>query len=185
MPRSASAITAIAFGWPFAVRRVPSSGSTATSTAGPVPVADLLAVEEHRRLVLLALADHDDAGHRDRVEHGAHRRPPPPGRRPPSRRGRSSGRRRAPPPRSRGRARARGCGPAVASRPHRGRQIRASHGGILDGGDQSTVAAGEPAATVEVVSDARPARSCGRSRYRARSGRSRPCTARGRTRERP
>ena len=36
-------------------------------------VADLLAVVEHRRLVLLALADHDDAVHRDRVEHEAHR----------------------------------------------------------------------------------------------------------------
>ena len=36
-------------------------------------VADLLAVEEHRRFVLLALADHDDAVHRDRVEHEAHR----------------------------------------------------------------------------------------------------------------
>src|SRR5439155_9574222 len=30
-------MTAIAFGWPLAVRRVPSSGSTATSTSGPVP----------------------------------------------------------------------------------------------------------------------------------------------------
>ena len=38
----------------------------------PVAVADLLAVEEHRRLVLLALADHDDAGHRDGVEDYAH-----------------------------------------------------------------------------------------------------------------
>src|SRR5215831_9642834 len=37
VPRSASAITAIAFGWPSAVSRVPSSGSTATSTSGPVP----------------------------------------------------------------------------------------------------------------------------------------------------
>ena len=36
-------------------------------------VADLLAVVEHRRLVLLALADHDEAVHRDRVEHEAHR----------------------------------------------------------------------------------------------------------------
>jgi hypothetical protein len=36
-PRSASAITAIAFGIPFAQSRVPSSGSTATSTAGPPP----------------------------------------------------------------------------------------------------------------------------------------------------
>ena len=36
-------------------------------------VADLLAVEEHRGFVLLALADHDDAVHRDRVEDEAHR----------------------------------------------------------------------------------------------------------------
>ena len=52
---------------------VPSSGSTAMSTTRRAAVADLLAVEEHRRLVLLALADHDDAVHRDRVEHEAHR----------------------------------------------------------------------------------------------------------------
>ena len=39
---------------------------------GRGPVADLLAVVEHRRLVLLALADHDDAVHRHRVEHLAH-----------------------------------------------------------------------------------------------------------------
>ena len=37
VPRSASAITAIAFGMPRAVSRVPSSGSTATSTPGPLP----------------------------------------------------------------------------------------------------------------------------------------------------
>ena len=36
-------------------------------------VADLLAVVEHRRLVLLALADDDGAVHRDRVEDVAHR----------------------------------------------------------------------------------------------------------------
>src|SRR5579884_1558003 len=36
-PRSAAAITAIAFGWPSAVSRVPSRGSTATSTSGPPP----------------------------------------------------------------------------------------------------------------------------------------------------
>ena len=41
--------------------------------AGPVAVADLLAVEEHGRLVLLALADHDRAVHRDRVDHEPHR----------------------------------------------------------------------------------------------------------------
>ena len=35
-------------------------------------VADLLAVVEHRRLVLLALADHDDAVHLHRLEHVAH-----------------------------------------------------------------------------------------------------------------
>ena len=51
---------------------VPSSGSTATSTRGRRAVADVLAVVEHRRLVLLALADHDDAVHGDGVEHRAH-----------------------------------------------------------------------------------------------------------------
>ncbi len=35
--------------------------------------ADLLADVEHRRLVALALADDDAAGHRQRVELGAHR----------------------------------------------------------------------------------------------------------------
>ena len=35
-------------------------------------VADVLAVVEHRRLVLLALADHHDAVHRHRLEHVAH-----------------------------------------------------------------------------------------------------------------
>ena len=39
----------------------------------PGSVADRLPVEEHRRLVLLPLADHDDPVHRDRVEHGPHR----------------------------------------------------------------------------------------------------------------
>ncbi len=36
-------------------------------------VADLLAVVQHRGFVLLALADHDDAVHRDRVEDEPHR----------------------------------------------------------------------------------------------------------------
>ena len=40
---------------------------------GIAAVADLLAVVEHRRFVLLAFADDDDAVHRDRVEHEAHR----------------------------------------------------------------------------------------------------------------
>ena len=40
---------------------------------GRAAVADLLAVVEHRRLVLLALADHDDAVHRHGVQREAHR----------------------------------------------------------------------------------------------------------------
>ena len=40
---------------------------------GAVAGADHLAVVEHRRLVLLALADHDDAVHLDGAEHQAHR----------------------------------------------------------------------------------------------------------------
>ncbi len=37
-PRSATAMTAIAFGCPTDVRRVPSRGSTATSTSGGCPL---------------------------------------------------------------------------------------------------------------------------------------------------
>jgi hypothetical protein len=37
VPRSASATTASAFGIPFEVRVVPSSGSTAMSTSGGLP----------------------------------------------------------------------------------------------------------------------------------------------------
>ncbi len=40
---------------------------------GPGAGADRLAVVEHRRFVLLPLADDDDAAHDDRVEHRAHR----------------------------------------------------------------------------------------------------------------
>src|SRR5699024_2933605 len=40
---------------------------------GAVAVAHGLAVEQHRRLVLLALADHDGAVHADGVHEGAHR----------------------------------------------------------------------------------------------------------------
>ena len=46
-------------------------GSTAMSHCGAAG-ADLLAVEQHRRFVLLALADDDDAVHRDGVEDEAH-----------------------------------------------------------------------------------------------------------------
>ena len=73
LPRSLTAITEIAFGRPSAVRLVPSIGSTATSTIGVAAVADVLAVVEHRRFVLLALADDDDAVHRDGGQDGAHR----------------------------------------------------------------------------------------------------------------
>ena len=40
---------------------------------GAFALPHLLAVVEHRRLVLLPLADHDDAVHDDGVEHRAHR----------------------------------------------------------------------------------------------------------------
>jgi hypothetical protein len=40
---------------------------------GPRSVPDLLAVEEHRRLVLLPLADDHDTSHGDGVDHQAHR----------------------------------------------------------------------------------------------------------------
>ena len=58
---------------PFAQSVVPSSGSTATSTSGGSPVAEALAVEEHRRFVLLAFADDDEPVHLDPAEHRAHR----------------------------------------------------------------------------------------------------------------
>ena len=57
---------------PLAISVVPSIGSTATSHSGAGAVADLLAVVEHRRLVLLALADDDDAAHRDGADQRAH-----------------------------------------------------------------------------------------------------------------
>ena len=63
----------MAFGIPLASSVVPSTGSTAMSIAGPEPVAHLLAVVEHRGLVLLAFPDHHHAAHRharDHVPHG-------------------------------------------------------------------------------------------------------------------
>ena len=42
------------------------------STFGPLPVADLLADEQHRRLVALALADHHGAVDRQLVELAPH-----------------------------------------------------------------------------------------------------------------
>jgi hypothetical protein len=58
----------MALGIPLALKVVPSTGSTAMSTCGSL----LLAVVEHRRVVLLALADDHHAGHRDRAEHRPH-----------------------------------------------------------------------------------------------------------------
>ena len=57
---------------PSDVSVVPSIGSTAMSQAGPpAPISSPL--NSIGRFVLLALADHDDALHRDRVEDDAHR----------------------------------------------------------------------------------------------------------------
>ncbi len=78
--------------------------------------ADVLAVVQHGRLVLLALADHDHALHVDRREHDRASRRPRPDRRRSSRRSRPSGRRRSRPPRSRARVRARGSGQGSSSR---------------------------------------------------------------------
>ena len=72
-PRLATAMTEMALGMPLAVSVVPSIGSTATSTSRPAAVAHVLAVEQHRGVVLLALADDDDAVHADRGDHGSHR----------------------------------------------------------------------------------------------------------------
>ena len=65
-------MTAMAPPRPRAVSVVPSIGSTAMSVSIGVPSPIALAVEQHRRLVLLALADDDDAVHRHGVEHDPH-----------------------------------------------------------------------------------------------------------------
>src|SRR5258706_14058324 len=65
-------MVAIAPGIPLAQRVVPSSGSTAMSTFGPLLLPDFLADEEHRRLVALAFADHDGAIDRHLVEFAPH-----------------------------------------------------------------------------------------------------------------
>ena len=58
---------------PMAVERRAVDGVDRDVHLGRAAVADPLAVEEHRGVVLLALADDDDAVHRDRAEHEAHR----------------------------------------------------------------------------------------------------------------
>ena len=72
-PRSASAITVSALGMPK--RRQPRALERIDGDVHERrgAVADVLAVVEHRGLVLLALADHDDAVHRHGVEHVPHR----------------------------------------------------------------------------------------------------------------
>ena len=72
VPRLDSAITASALGMPWAASVVPSSGIDRDVDLRRRAVADLLAVVEHRRLVLLALPDHHHAVHLDRLEHEAH-----------------------------------------------------------------------------------------------------------------
>jgi len=48
-------------------------GSTATSTSGPSPVADLFAVVEHRCFVFFTFADDDDTAHRHGGQELTHR----------------------------------------------------------------------------------------------------------------
>ena len=72
MPRSDSAITASAFGKPFGAQLGALERVDGDVDLRRRAVADLLAVVEHRRLVLLALADHHDAVHRHGVEHQPH-----------------------------------------------------------------------------------------------------------------
>ena len=71
VPASAIAITASALGMALAVSVVPSSGSSAMSTLMP-PDADLLADEQHRGFVALALADHHRAVDGQEIEGPAH-----------------------------------------------------------------------------------------------------------------
>ena len=73
MPASAIAITAIEPGMSLAQSVVPSERiDRDVAPSGPA-VADLLADEEHRRLVALALADDDRAVDRQAVQLAAHR----------------------------------------------------------------------------------------------------------------
>ena len=136
-------------------------------------VADPLAVVEHRRLVLLALADHHDAVHRDRVEHqphGVHRRAVGA---PPSRRGRSSGRRRA---RAYSVVRTSSMREvAVRARARWARGVGLCHATARPGGLRASRVA-RPGA------DSPPRRSADRAEQRRRSSR---CRARCRSRRRP
>ena len=78
-------------------------------------VSDALAVEEHGSLVLLPLADHDDAVHRDALQARSAWRRRPPGPPLPCPRGPSSAPTRAPRPPSRGPAPWRGSGRAAGA----------------------------------------------------------------------
>src|SRR4029077_17189434 len=93
VPRSATAITASAFGMPLDIRVVPSIGSTATSQSGPVPSPTssplysigassspppLSPVSQPRPAFLSPPPDHDNPAHRDGAEEGSHAIAAPP-----------------------------------------------------------------------------------------------------------
>ena len=73
VPRSLIAMTEMALPRPSDVSVVPSIGIDGDVGLRRGAVADALAVVQHGRFVLLALADHDDAVHRHGCEHDPHR----------------------------------------------------------------------------------------------------------------
>jgi hypothetical protein len=73
VPRGESAITESALGIPHAVSVGPLQRVDRDVDPLRSAVADALAVEKHRRLVLLTFADHHDAVHVHAVKHVAHR----------------------------------------------------------------------------------------------------------------
>src|SRR6266700_955775 len=72
VPSCAKASVAMAPGIFLAQSVVPSSGSTAISTFGPDPVPTFSPMNQHRRLIHLALADHNRAVDRKAAEFAAH-----------------------------------------------------------------------------------------------------------------
>ena len=107
-PRSATAMTVIAPGMPERGKPRALERVDGDVDLGPEACADALVVEQHRRLVLLAFADHDDALHRHGVDHPPHQVDGRARRRRSCRPSRSSARRPSQPTPSPGRARARG-----------------------------------------------------------------------------
>ena len=72
VPRGAIQTVAIEFERPKAKGRVPSIGSTATSTSGARTVAHLFAVVQHRGVILLTFTDNYDPVHIHRLQDYAH-----------------------------------------------------------------------------------------------------------------